>query len=90
MTRFDLDSSVGTLLKGLSHEGSARLVGFLDKRESKFGTIKTEVEKRFNKFTRAELAVDNIELASRIISRRRKRYQTLFPLWETRQRLRPK
>jgi CheY-like chemotaxis protein len=82
MTRFDIDSSVDTLLKGLSTEGSARLVGFLDKRESKFGTIKTEVEKRFDKFTRAALAVDNIELASRIISRRRKRYQTLFPLRE--------
>ncbi len=84
MTRFDLDPSVNTLLKALSSEGSARSVGFLDKREPKFGTIRTEVEKRYRKFARAELTIDNIELASRLISRRSKRYQqlSLFPLRE--------
>ena len=84
MTRFDLDPSVNTLLKAISSEGSARLVGFLDKRDTKFGTIRTEVEKRYRKFTRAQLAIENIELASRLISRRRKRYAQLhlFPLRE--------
>ena len=82
MTRFDLDSSVDGLLNAVSSAGSARLVGFLDKREPRFGTIKTEVEKHYRRFLRAGLTIENIDLASRLIARRRKRYQQLpiFPL----------
>lgn len=84
MTRFDIESSVDTLLKAVSSEGSARLVGFLDKRDPKFGTIRTEVEKHYLKFAKADFAIDNLSLASRLISKRRKRYQQLqrFPLRE--------
>ena len=77
MTRFDLDPSVNTLLKAVSSESSARLVGFLDKREPKFGTIKSEVEKRYRKFASAELAIENIELPTRLISRRHDRYELI-------------
>jgi CheY-like chemotaxis protein len=84
MTRFDLDPSFNIPLKAISSQGSSRLVGFLDKADTKFGTVRNEVERRYRKFTRADLTIENIELASKLISRRRKRYARLrlFPLRE--------
>ena len=83
MTRFDLDPSVKTLLKALASEGSARLVGFVDKREQE--SIRSEVEKRYKAYAAAEFEVNNLALAGRIISSRRSRYRRpgIFPLRES-------
>jgi Response regulator receiver domain/Phosphotransferase enzyme family len=77
MTRFDLDASVKELLQAVASEGSAQLVGFLDKREPELGSIRTEVEKRYKKHADAHLTTEELELATRIITRRRSRYVNL-------------
>jgi CheY-like chemotaxis protein len=82
MTRFNLDPSVKTLLQALASGGSTRLVGFIDKRQQAQQSIHSEVAKLYTKFAAAHLNISNLDLASRIISRRRSRYerQGSFPL----------
>lgn len=75
MTRFDLDPSAKVLMSLFAGEGGPRLVGFLDKREQETTDVGEEVRKRYERFVAASLSTSNLEFASRIIDRRRSRYE---------------
>jgi CheY-like chemotaxis protein len=82
MTRFNLDPSVKALMKVLASNGGPRLVGFFDKREQGETNVREEVRKRYDRHLLCALETENLGLASRILDRRRKRYQRpgVFPL----------
>jgi CheY-like chemotaxis protein len=81
MTRFNLDPSAQILLRAVASGGSARPVGFIDKREGN-ELIRVEIAKRYEKFAAAQLTISNLPLASEIIDKRRGWYKQsgVFPL----------
>lgn len=82
MTRFDLDPSVQVLLRAVAGGGTARPVGFIDKRSQGRELIRTEVAKRYVKFAATQLTISNLSLVSKIINKRRRSYERPehFPL----------
>jgi CheY-like chemotaxis protein len=82
MTRYDLDASVQALMKLLATRGGPRLVAFFDKNQQRDTNVREEVRKRYDAFVAADLSIEGIELAGRLIDRRRKRYLRpgVFPL----------
>ena len=83
MTRFDLEPAMKPLMRAIVAQSDIRVVSFLDKRESRRSTsIREEVSKRYALFDSSQLKVTNLELAGRIIDRRRGRYARggVFPL----------
>jgi CheY-like chemotaxis protein len=82
ITRFDLDPTAKPLIRAVAAQGSLHVVAFLDKRENLHTSIREEVKKRFTRFQASHFTAINLELAGRIIDRRRGRYgrSGVFPL----------
>jgi CheY-like chemotaxis protein len=82
MTHLNVDSGLGELFSLFGEDKRPRFVGFIDKRENFTRQIRAEVAARFNKFISYSVEFENIELATRLIDKRRRRYgrPELFPL----------
>jgi CheY-like chemotaxis protein len=82
MTHLNVDSGMGGLFSLFGEGKRPRFVGFIDKRENFTRQIRDEVMKRFSEFASYSVEFENIELAARLIDKRRRRYARdgLFPL----------
>ena len=82
MTHLNVDSGMSGLFSLFSEGKRPRFVGFIDKRENFTRQIRDEVVERFTEFTSYSVEFENIELAARLIDKRRRRYSRpgLFPL----------